>query len=1357
MTKFLAALLTVLAGAGITALAQTSSAPVDVPITINQVTLTQVALSNGSFSCSAPSGTVIGTLNGVQNIGAYTGSFSTSTPGFQIVGNQLQTSGTPAGCPTSYGVVVTASLPTGVVCGLPGSCFQTLSVGGGSGGSSGNLFDSAAYTSSGSCTVTSSVNGSSASGNVMTVAGGGGLSNGGASFTFGTSSSEWFNDGYGTRSQALRNGGTTGAQSNPTFVMKGVEYLIDNTATIWLKYNSFGDWYKWNGTAWHLSLTSPTITTVPEPAWLSTTSGASATAIAITAPTSDTYAQSALTITADMLPLNGTVMLADGITPVTVGQTLTAVQLAGLKFLPTTLTQRKPSHSSFGYTVCDPAGQLVFGNANFTVYAANIWADPPGQAVSGTVDGEVIDATPIVLQPTVPGDVVGLRFNPGGAEAAGYKTFGHVFMMGTVQTGNTLCIRPGSNAASCSQYVQMDVKNTWPDGSVKHAALTTRLPSISASPGYWDALIGKCAGAGPIIAGGCPTAPSPAAVSAATLAASAYSVSTTETFSAGASGSETQACKTILSHANASTNGATILNWLSGPAVNEFDVRERNFAGGQGWIECDIKVYADTTTKTQIIYDHSCFKNCSVTPADLTYTVSVSDGFTNGAAAIAQYKYSRWMHEVDVANTGSVINPIINYDMPYLSAAGANLPFDYSLGFDHAQAGTLHSGGVLTADAPMSTGSYTTDMGTVGARPDIGPETTWTMACLTGGLVTSCQDMHRMGLPAGTVSWNLTDQATGKLFDADTFPTDINGINTPPDSSGQAGYPWAVGQNGLAHQPEMNYMPYLFSADHYRWLLLASQASYSITLTRCSRTCANDMSGVEQMGAMAEYAQSLGFDGYDQFPASNYTQPRQLAWDEREIAKAAFAVPDTDALKTYFQDEAARGPRGLAQVYAFDKLTSAYGVLGGGLGFTIGANAGKPGLWQTSGFFPPVMGMITNMAMPKASAAARRLIYKFSQFSAGGRTSGELGFDPLVFTTYYVYTASNYDTPTSSSTPLGSGTWQGFYNDNVFAGWGGSLCGNTGFSGFPPATEDYAKCTPDGSAGIGHQTAILYGTSGYPYNDGGGALEGYPQVGLAGAGMAYTLTQNPQVLAEYAFLSGAVKYLSQYQGTDLGEDANYRYWPANSEKAMMPDGVQLDASHIRKDGTNSSVVNLTCPSVTDCMLAIHGNGTKTFNSASIGNYDIFADATVYPYTPVGTSTMTAGSPNSFMFGSCAPTTMNAGTGHDLMAPYSSCFSTQRTAAANTFRLRNANTTSKTKQIGYLGLDGINRSKFRPGTDTLNFATNYQGSGITNAAGALSICATVGGDAVFTFPNSNTLTLKGVACNAANLSTSITVN
>ncbi len=88
-----------------------------------------------------------------------------------------------------------------------------------------------------------------------------------------------------------------------------------------------------------------------------------ATAIGIAAPTDADFREpSALVVTITGLPTDGTVMLADGVTPPTQGETLTAAQLANLQFLPT--PNVFSTNSTFTYGATDPAGNSASGSAN---------------------------------------------------------------------------------------------------------------------------------------------------------------------------------------------------------------------------------------------------------------------------------------------------------------------------------------------------------------------------------------------------------------------------------------------------------------------------------------------------------------------------------------------------------------------------------------------------------------------------------------------------------------------------------------------------------------------------------------------------------------------------------------------------------------------------------------------------------------------------------------------------------------------------------------------------------------------------------------------------------------------------------
>ena len=89
------------------------------------------------------------------------------------------------------------------------------------------------------------------------------------------------------------------------------------------------------------------------------------TPIGIAAPTDANFSASQLNITVTGLPTDGTVFLADKVTPVTAGETLSVSQLTGLTFAPT--AGLSSGSSQFSYTVGDPAGLSAAGAATLAV------------------------------------------------------------------------------------------------------------------------------------------------------------------------------------------------------------------------------------------------------------------------------------------------------------------------------------------------------------------------------------------------------------------------------------------------------------------------------------------------------------------------------------------------------------------------------------------------------------------------------------------------------------------------------------------------------------------------------------------------------------------------------------------------------------------------------------------------------------------------------------------------------------------------------------------------------------------------------------------------------------------------------
>ena len=121
--------------------------------------------------------------------------------------------------------------------------------------------------------------------------------------------------------------------------------------------------------------------------------------IAIPAPSDTNFASSALVVTVTTLPSNGTVLLADGITPVTLGESLSVAQLTALKFRPT--LDSFGTSSTFVFTVSDPASNTASATATLAIGPSNtpLVTTPAGSTENSTSVPENSAATVIAIPP----------------------------------------------------------------------------------------------------------------------------------------------------------------------------------------------------------------------------------------------------------------------------------------------------------------------------------------------------------------------------------------------------------------------------------------------------------------------------------------------------------------------------------------------------------------------------------------------------------------------------------------------------------------------------------------------------------------------------------------------------------------------------------------------------------------------------------------------------------------------------------------------------------------------------------------------------------------------------------------------
>src|SRR5437762_12929404 len=103
--------------------------------------------------------------------------------------------------------------------------------------------------------------------------------------------------------------------------------------------------------------------------FLAVAEDSAAIAIGIPTPTDANFPASQLSVTVTALPLNGAVLLADGTTPVSIGESLTVAQLIGLEFRP--VPNSAGQSSDLAFTVSDPGGNTVSASATLAIDLSN--------------------------------------------------------------------------------------------------------------------------------------------------------------------------------------------------------------------------------------------------------------------------------------------------------------------------------------------------------------------------------------------------------------------------------------------------------------------------------------------------------------------------------------------------------------------------------------------------------------------------------------------------------------------------------------------------------------------------------------------------------------------------------------------------------------------------------------------------------------------------------------------------------------------------------------------------------------------------------------------------------------------------
>ena len=614
--------------------------------------------------------------------------------------------------------------------------------------------------------------------------------------------------------------------------------------------------------------------------------------------------------------------------------------------------------------------------------------------------------SPSVPQPARGSDIVGLNLqNPTGETLAAREvTFGQEFAPGQVPAGG----RVVAAINGVTRAVQMDVKATNPDGSVRMAVLTLEQPSLAA-----NATAGVMLSLAPV---GAP-AGTPVDISGLTKGGLELTVDLTLH---NANGSRTPFHIDAAQALAAALKASMASYWLQGPQATQ--VRVDVPVSGSLHVTMDITAYADGATSTTVQFNNDDAMTAS--GGAVTYDAAITQ---NGKVAfqqsnIHQFQYQTW-DQVIASNGAPQVN--VQHDVAALQRAGFVQNYDLSTGVATAliagEASQMKAGGATVLGAPsfgvLGNAGITQYMPETGGRADIGPTTQGNTLWLMTQNASAEQYALAQADAAGSVPWHLYDPTTGTDLTSTGRPTlwadgrggssgDTTGLTQPVPqyalpTDPQSG--WAVDP---AHQPDLSYDAYLMTGSRYYLDQLNAQASYDI---------------LDEAPSYRQAGQNVMSNGL--------AQVREQAWDLRGVEEAAFINPDKGPLKAYFE-QSINNSFSYLITKVIPAATAAQGQAFGWLPGTYGSSANTMAPWEQDYF-----GQVVAMAAEQGNAQAKQVLGWESNFLVDRFLQGGNGFDPHDGVAYNLNTGPNSSTdyqtwaqidaasgPSNSAADF-SGTW----------------------------------------------------------------------------------------------------------------------------------------------------------------------------------------------------------------------------------------------------------------------------------------------------------------------------------------------
>jgi hypothetical protein len=519
-------------------------------------------------------------------------------------------------------------------------------------------------------------------------------------------------------------------------------------------------------------------------------------------------------------------------------------------------------------------------------------------------------------------------------------TFGQVFAPGALAPTDTVL---GKFADGSTIPLQLDVKATHADGSVRHAVISGIAPKLQSGQMLALGLVkaGKPTSLGARLnATGVKQTITPAALVGAGFSAAFTATIDGQQYSAAAD-------KLLLQQ--------TPVTWLSGPTVTEWQVAAP-LTNAQGaahphlsarfairWYPASGRARVDVTIENDWAYEPG--------PRNFTYDAQIAVGgkpvYTR--AGLTHFHHSRWRK---VFWWGQAPELHIRHDARYLIATGALPNYDPSIAVSGAALAELQARWSGPKTEPMGIGMAVPYMPTTGGRDDIGLLPRWAVLYLLSMDPRAEEVTFGTADLAGSWSSHYRDKRTGRpisLLDhpymtvvgshADTLNPATGKFEAfPPCATSSACTTPYV--HDSSHQAAFAYLPYLLTGDFYY---------------------------LEELQFWAMWNAFSSNPGYRDNVKGLFKsdQVRGQAWSLRTLGEAAYITPDSDPLKAAFMKLVASNLNWYNSTYTNNPSANRLGVIVNG--YALGYHNGTGLAPWMDDFFTSAVGHLADLGFAQAA------------------------------------------------------------------------------------------------------------------------------------------------------------------------------------------------------------------------------------------------------------------------------------------------------------------------------------------------------------------------------------------------------